>query len=203
MVSCFKGNVRRERPHPCRRHAGPAAADRNPRVPAPRASPRRRAAAHRPIGGLRHRRAPVARPPRRCAVPDHSRTRVRRHARVGPRSAARHRRHAASRRRPRGVLRRPSHLRPLPRLHVHRTPTRCAARRVYGITDSATEGLFGGWSQAIYLEPGVGIARLPDAVSVDDYIGGGCGLLTAVHIIERATLSPAIPCSSRARARSA
>jgi threonine dehydrogenase-like Zn-dependent dehydrogenase len=61
---------------------------------------------------------------------------------------------------------------------------------VYGITDSADEGLFGGWSQAVYLEPGVGIARLPDRVSFDDYIGGGCGLVTAVHIIERATLRP-------------
>lgn len=73
---------------------------------------------------------------------------------------------------------------------VHRTPTRCVARRVYGITDSATDGLFGGWAQAIYLEPGVGIARLPDDVSFDDYIGGGCGLLTAVHILERAALRP-------------
>jgi L-iditol 2-dehydrogenase len=73
---------------------------------------------------------------------------------------------------------------------IHRTPTRCVQRRVYGITDSAVDGLFGGWSQAIYLEPGVGIARLPDAVSVEDYIGGGCGLLTAVHIIERAALRP-------------
>ena len=73
---------------------------------------------------------------------------------------------------------------------VHRTPTRCAARRVYGITDSADEGLFGGWAQAIYLEPGVGLARLPDAVSFDDYIGGGCGLLTAVHMLERAALRP-------------
>jgi threonine dehydrogenase-like Zn-dependent dehydrogenase len=73
---------------------------------------------------------------------------------------------------------------------VHRTPTRCAERRVYGITDSANDGLFGGWSQAIYLEPGVGIARLPDAVTLDDYIGGGCGLLTAVHILERAALRP-------------
>lgn len=73
---------------------------------------------------------------------------------------------------------------------VHRTPTRCPARRVYGITDSATEGLFGGWAQAIYLEPGVAIARLPDSVSFDDYIGGGCGLLTAVHILERAALRP-------------
>src|SRR3954452_24938464 len=44
---------------------------------------------------------------------------------------------------------------------VHRTPTRCPSRRVYGITDSATEGLYGGWSQYIYLEPKVGIAILP------------------------------------------
>jgi len=74
---------------------------------------------------------------------------------------------------------------------IHRTPTRCAARRVYGITDPASEGLFGGWSQAIYLEPGVGLARLPDRVGFDDYIGGGCGLLTAVHILDRAALRPA------------
>jgi L-iditol 2-dehydrogenase len=71
---------------------------------------------------------------------------------------------------------------------VHRTPTRCASRRVYGITDSANDGLFGGWAQAIYLEPGVALARLPASVSLDDYIGGGCGLLTAVHIAERAEI---------------
>lgn len=71
---------------------------------------------------------------------------------------------------------------------VHRTPTRCVARRVYGITDSADEGLFGGWAQAVYLEPGVALARLPDSVSFEDYIGGGCGLLTAVHGIERAQI---------------
>jgi threonine dehydrogenase-like Zn-dependent dehydrogenase len=71
---------------------------------------------------------------------------------------------------------------------VHKTPTRCPSRRVYGITDSARDGLFGGWAQYIFLEPGVGVARLPDTVSFEDYIGGGCGLLTAVHIIERAGL---------------
>jgi threonine dehydrogenase-like Zn-dependent dehydrogenase len=68
---------------------------------------------------------------------------------------------------------------------VNRTPTRCVSRRVYGITDSANEGLFGGWSQAVYLEPGVVLAKLPNAVTFEDYIGGGCGLLTAVHGIER------------------
>ena len=72
---------------------------------------------------------------------------------------------------------------------VHRTPTRCPSRRVYGITDSAADGLFGGWAQKVYLEPGVVVAKLPDAVEFDAYIGGGCGLLTAVHIIERARLT--------------
>jgi 2-desacetyl-2-hydroxyethyl bacteriochlorophyllide A dehydrogenase len=71
---------------------------------------------------------------------------------------------------------------------VARTPTRCSARRVYGITDSAHEGLFGGWSEAIYLEPGVLIARVPDRVTDEDYIGGGCGLITSVHIIDRAEI---------------
>jgi threonine dehydrogenase-like Zn-dependent dehydrogenase len=73
---------------------------------------------------------------------------------------------------------------------IHRTPTRCQARRVYGITDPAAEGLFGGWSQFIYLEPGVAIARLSKSIGFDDYIGAGCGLLTAVHILERAALRP-------------
>ena len=72
---------------------------------------------------------------------------------------------------------------------AHRTPTRCPSRRVYGITDSANEGLFGGWSQKVYLEPGVIVAKLPDAVTFEAYIGGGCGLLTSVHIIERARIS--------------
>ena len=71
---------------------------------------------------------------------------------------------------------------------AHRTPTRCPSRRVYGITDSADEGLFGGWAQKVYLEPGVLVARLPDSVSFESYIGGGCGLLTSVHIIDRARI---------------
>jgi L-iditol 2-dehydrogenase len=71
---------------------------------------------------------------------------------------------------------------------VTRTPTRCSARRVYGITDPAAEGLFGGWSEAIYLEPGVVMAAVPDAVADEDYIGGGCGLITSVHIMDRAEI---------------
>jgi L-iditol 2-dehydrogenase len=71
---------------------------------------------------------------------------------------------------------------------VARTPTRCPSRRVYGITDSAADGLFGGWAEALYLEPGVVAARLPTGVSPEAYIGGGCGLVTAVHGIERARI---------------
>lgn len=71
---------------------------------------------------------------------------------------------------------------------VSGTPTKCPQRKVYGITDAASDGLFGGWSEAIYLEPGVVAAVLPDAVSPEDYIGGGCGLITAVHAIDRAAL---------------
>lgn len=71
---------------------------------------------------------------------------------------------------------------------VTRTPTRCESRRVYGITDPAAEGLFGGWSQAIYLEPGVVMAPVPPSVGDEDYIGGGCGLITSVHIMDRAEI---------------
>jgi L-iditol 2-dehydrogenase len=72
---------------------------------------------------------------------------------------------------------------------VTRTPTRCESRRVYGITDSANDGLFGGWAEAIYLEPGVAIATLPASVPAETYISGGCGLITAVHAIDRAALT--------------
>jgi L-iditol 2-dehydrogenase len=71
---------------------------------------------------------------------------------------------------------------------VSGTPTKCLSRRVYGITDPASEGLFGGWSEAIYLEPGVLAAALPDGVTPEDYIGAGCGLITAVHAIDRAAI---------------
>ncbi|MEW6524240.1 MAG: zinc-binding dehydrogenase [Bacillota bacterium] len=69
---------------------------------------------------------------------------------------------------------------------VARTSTRCPHRRVYGITYSASEGLLGGWSQKVYLKPGVHVLRLPPALSPERFIGGGCGLPTAFHAVERA-----------------
>ncbi len=71
---------------------------------------------------------------------------------------------------------------------VAKASTRCPHRRVYGITYSAQEGLLGGWSQAIYLKPGVKILRLPDQVPPERFIAAGCGLPTAVHAIERADI---------------
>jgi L-iditol 2-dehydrogenase len=41
----------------------------------------------------------------------------------------------------------------------------------------------------VYLEPGVIVAPLPETVTFDAYIGGGCGLVTAAHIVERSRLS--------------
>jgi L-iditol 2-dehydrogenase len=72
---------------------------------------------------------------------------------------------------------------------VARQPNRCPARKVYGITYSATDGLLGGWAERIYLKPGVRILRLPEPLAADDVIGGGCGLFTGFAAVERADLA--------------
>jgi threonine dehydrogenase-like Zn-dependent dehydrogenase len=69
---------------------------------------------------------------------------------------------------------------------VAKASTRCPSRRVYGITYSADEGLLGGWSEAIYLKPGVKAIKLPKGLTPERYIAAGCGLPTATHALERA-----------------
>ena len=69
---------------------------------------------------------------------------------------------------------------------VAQQPTRCAKRRVYGITYSASEGLLGGWAEAIWMKPGVKMIRLPTDLVPETFIGGGCGLVTALHAIDLA-----------------
>jgi threonine dehydrogenase-like Zn-dependent dehydrogenase len=69
---------------------------------------------------------------------------------------------------------------------VARAGTRCPHRRVYGITTSATEGLLGGWADRIELRPGVRIVPLPDTIDPLAFMGGGCGLPTGFHAVERA-----------------
>ena len=68
-------------------------------------------------------------------------------------------------------------------------PNRCPSRRVYGITYSARDGLLGGWAERIYLRPGVRVLRVPDGLTPDDVIGGGCGLFTGFATVERSALA--------------
>jgi len=71
---------------------------------------------------------------------------------------------------------------------VAKTPNRCPSRKVYGVTYSATDGLLGGWSQFIYLKPGVRILALPASLTPRRVIAGGCALPTAIHAIDYAQL---------------
>ena len=72
---------------------------------------------------------------------------------------------------------------------VARQPTRCLRRKVYGITYSAHDGPLGGWAERIYLKPGVLILRIPESLTADDVIGGGCGLFTGFAAVERSDLA--------------
>ncbi len=71
---------------------------------------------------------------------------------------------------------------------VAKASTRCPKRKVYGITYSANEGLLGGWSQYIYLKPGVRIIKLPNTSFMKTYMAAGCGLPTAIHAIQRSEI---------------
>ena len=68
---------------------------------------------------------------------------------------------------------------------VAKTATRCPNRKVYGITYSSEDGLLGCWSQVIYLKPGVRIVPLGDRLYPETFMGGGCGLVTSFHAVER------------------
>jgi len=71
---------------------------------------------------------------------------------------------------------------------VAKETTRCPSRKVYGITYSANEGLLGGWSQYIYLKPGVKVIKFEDGFDPLFFMAGGCGLPTAIHAVERANI---------------
>lgn len=72
---------------------------------------------------------------------------------------------------------------------VAKAATRCPHRRVYGITTSAEEGLLGGWAEAIELRPGTRVVPLPEGLDAEDFLGGGCGLPTGFHAVERAQIA--------------
>jgi L-iditol 2-dehydrogenase len=72
---------------------------------------------------------------------------------------------------------------------VAKAATRCPHRRVYGITTSAEDGLLGGWAEQIEILPGVRVLPLPDGIDALDFMGGGCGLPTGFHAVERAGIT--------------
>lgn len=71
---------------------------------------------------------------------------------------------------------------------VAKQTTRCPSRKVYGITYSARDGLLGGWSQALWMKPGVKMIHIPKDLAPETYIGGGCGLVTALHAVDLAQI---------------
>jgi L-iditol 2-dehydrogenase len=71
---------------------------------------------------------------------------------------------------------------------VAKASTRCPQRKVYGITYGLNDGILGGWSEKIYLKPGVKIVKIPPFVKPEAFIGGGCGLATAFHAVEQAQI---------------
>ena len=71
---------------------------------------------------------------------------------------------------------------------VARQPTKCPHRKVYGISYSAKEGLLGGWAEGIWMKPGVKMIKLPKELSPETFIGGGCGLVTALHAVDLAEI---------------
>ena len=70
---------------------------------------------------------------------------------------------------------------------VAKATTRCPARKVYGITYGAQDGLSGGWASHLYLKPGTRCIRLERDPAV--FMAGGCALPTALHALERADIA--------------
>ena len=74
---------------------------------------------------------------------------------------------------------------------VEKERTLCENRKVYGINQRFDEGprLSGGWAEAIYLQPGSAVFRLPTGITPDQAIALGCAGPTAVHgVLELTTI---------------
>jgi putative phosphonate catabolism associated alcohol dehydrogenase len=73
---------------------------------------------------------------------------------------------------------------------LKRQPTRCLARRAYGISYCCDEPphLHGGYAEHIVLRPGTSIFKLPDALTPESVVGAGCALWTVIHGLERMPL---------------
>ena len=71
---------------------------------------------------------------------------------------------------------------------VTKQTTRCRKRRVYGISYGVKDGPLGGWADHIWMKPGLKLLRIPKGLDAAKFIAGGCGLVTAVHAVERAEI---------------
>ena len=71
---------------------------------------------------------------------------------------------------------------------VTKQTTRCPKRKVYGITYGADDGPLGGWAEQIWMKPGVKMIPLLEGLAPETFIGGGCGLVTALHAMDRAEI---------------
>lgn len=69
---------------------------------------------------------------------------------------------------------------------VAKQSTRCPHRKVYGITYGVRDGLLGGWAEALWLKPGLHLVPIPAGLEPETFIGGGCGLTTALHAVDLA-----------------
>jgi L-iditol 2-dehydrogenase len=68
---------------------------------------------------------------------------------------------------------------------VTKQTTRCPQRKVYGISYGVNDGPLGGWADYIWMKPGLRLLRIPEGMDPASFIAGGCGLVTAMHMIER------------------
>lgn len=70
---------------------------------------------------------------------------------------------------------------------VARIPTRCSNRRAYGVSTPCDRSphLLGGYSQYHYIHAQAAVLRLPDDLPGEAVVGAGCGLVTAVHGVEK------------------
>ena len=74
---------------------------------------------------------------------------------------------------------------------IKRQPTRCLARKAYGISYCAEEPphLHGGYAEHIVLRPGTSIFKLPGGLATESVVGAGCALWTVFHGLERMPLA--------------
>jgi threonine dehydrogenase-like Zn-dependent dehydrogenase len=74
---------------------------------------------------------------------------------------------------------------------VVRQPTRCVARKAYGISYccEVAPHLRGGYAEQIHLRAGTSLFKIPDSISTEAVVGSGCALMTAIHGLERCPVS--------------